>query len=69
MNAYEYLLMKGIRKVHQPKKRYSLTVEELLEMLDEYHALQRKANKKGLLQNRRSNGNNRTNGNNTKKNS
>jgi hypothetical protein len=50
--------MKGIRKVHQPKKQYTLRVEELIEMLDEYHALQRETDQKDLLQNRRSNGNN-----------
>lgn len=34
--AYEFLLRKGISKVHQPNKRYNLTVAELLEFLNEY---------------------------------
>lgn len=36
MKAYEYLLEKGINKVHQPNKRYNLTVHELLLFLEEY---------------------------------
>ena len=35
-SAYEFLLRKGIRKVHQPNKRYNLTVAELLDFLNEY---------------------------------
>lgn len=34
--AYEFLIRKGIRKVHQPQKRYNLTVSELVEFLNEY---------------------------------
>jgi hypothetical protein len=34
--AYEFLLRKGIRKVHQPNKRYNLTIAELVEFLNEF---------------------------------
>lgn len=34
--AYEFLLRKGIRKVHQPNKRYNLTISELIDFLNEY---------------------------------
>ena len=34
--AYEFLLRKGISKVHQPNKRYNVAVAELLEFLEEY---------------------------------
>ena len=36
MRAIEFLLQKGINKVHQPKKRYNLTVEELIIFLEEF---------------------------------
>ena len=36
MEAYEYLLSKGIKGVHQPKKQYTLTIEELLLFLNEF---------------------------------
>jgi len=36
MSAHEYLLKKGFKKVHQPKKRYNLTIEELVTMLEEF---------------------------------
>ena len=36
MNAYEFLLKKGVRKVHQPNKYYNLSVAELIEFLEEY---------------------------------
>jgi len=36
MKAYEFLLEKGINKVHQPNKRYNLTVYELIPFLEEY---------------------------------
>jgi len=36
MKAYEFLLEKGINKVHQPNKRYNLTVQELITFLEEY---------------------------------
>jgi len=36
MKAQEYLLEKGIRKVHQPKKRYNLSIEELIMFLEEF---------------------------------
>ncbi len=32
----EFLLKKGLKKVYQPSRRYSLTVSELVEFLDEY---------------------------------
>ena len=34
--AYEFLLRKGIQKVHQPNKRYNLTIAELVEFLNEF---------------------------------
>jgi hypothetical protein len=34
--AQEFLLRKGIRKIHQPHKRYNLTISELVEFLNEY---------------------------------
>jgi hypothetical protein len=34
--AQEFLLQKGFRKVHQPKKRYNITIGELVEFLNEY---------------------------------
>jgi hypothetical protein len=36
MNAYEFLIKKGIKKVHQPHKNYNLSVAELIEFLEEY---------------------------------
>jgi hypothetical protein len=36
MNAYEFLLKKGVRKVHQPNKHYNFSVAELIEFLEEY---------------------------------
>ena len=36
MGVQEYLLKKGFRKVHQPKKRYNLSIEELVSMLEEF---------------------------------
>jgi len=36
MKAENYLLGKGLRKVHQPKKRYNLTVEEIILFLNEF---------------------------------
>jgi hypothetical protein len=36
MTPYEYLLEKGIKKVHQPWKRYNLSIEELVAFLNEY---------------------------------
>lgn len=36
MSAQEYLLKKGFKKIHQPKKRYSITIEELILMLEEF---------------------------------
>jgi len=36
MSAQEFLLKKGFKKVHQPKKRYNLSIEELVKMLEEF---------------------------------
>ena len=36
MNAYEFLLKKGVKKVHQPNKYYNLSVAELIQFLEEY---------------------------------
>ena len=36
MNAYEYLLEKGVKKVHQPQKNYNISVAELVEFLEEF---------------------------------
>ena len=34
--AYDFLQRKGISKVHQPSKRYNLTVAELVDFLNEF---------------------------------
>jgi len=34
--AQEFLHRKGIRKIHQPHKRYNLTISELVEFLNEF---------------------------------
>jgi hypothetical protein len=34
--AQEFLLRKGIRKIHQPHKRYNLTISELVAFLNEF---------------------------------
>jgi len=34
--AQEFLLKKGLRKVHQPHKRYNLSIGELVDFLNEY---------------------------------
>jgi hypothetical protein len=39
MSAKEYLLKKGFKHVHQPRKRYNLTIEELVIMLEEFSML------------------------------
>ena len=36
MNAHEFLLKKGVKKVHQPDKKYNLSVAELIQFLEEY---------------------------------
>jgi len=36
MTPYEYLQRKGVKKVHQPWKRYNFSVEELVAFLNEY---------------------------------
>ena len=44
MSAYEYLLKKGFKKIHQPKKRYNLTIEELVYLLEEFAQYQQNFN-------------------------
>jgi len=34
--AYEFLLRKGLSKVHQPQKRYNLSIAELIDFLNEF---------------------------------
>lgn len=34
--AYDFLLRKGIHKIHQPQKRYNLSIAELIEFLNEF---------------------------------
>ena len=36
MTPYEYLQRKGIKKIHQPWKRYNFSIEELVSFLTEY---------------------------------
>ena len=36
MTPYEYLHKKGIKKIHQPWKKYSISIEELVTFLNEY---------------------------------
>jgi hypothetical protein len=36
MTPYEYLQLKGIKKIHQPWKRYNFSIEELVSFLTEY---------------------------------
>ncbi len=36
MGVQEFLQKKGFKKVHQPKKRYNLSIEELVSMLEEF---------------------------------
>ena len=36
MTPHEYLQRKGIKKVHQPWKRYNFSIEELTAFLNEY---------------------------------
>jgi len=38
MTPYEYLQQKGIKKVHQPWKRYNFSIDELVAFLTEYSA-------------------------------
>ena len=38
MTPYEYLQQKGIKKLHQPWKRYNFSIEELVAFLNEYSA-------------------------------
>ena len=38
MTPYEYLQQKGIRKIHQPGKRYNFSIEEIVAFLNEYSA-------------------------------
>jgi len=41
MSAQEFLLKKGFKKIHQPKKRYNLSIEELVSMLEEFAQYQK----------------------------
>ncbi len=41
MGAQEYLHKKGFRKVHQPKKRYNLSIGELVTLLEEFSTQQK----------------------------
>jgi hypothetical protein len=36
MKAQEYLLKKGIKYIHQPKKFYNLTIAEMIEFLEDF---------------------------------
>lgn len=36
MNAQEYLMRKGIRHIHQPKKFYNLTIAEMIEFMEDF---------------------------------
>ena len=36
MKAQDYLLQKGIRYIHQPKKFYNLTIAEMIEFLEDF---------------------------------
>ena len=38
MGIQEYLQKKGFKKVHKAKKRYNLSIEELVLMLEEFGA-------------------------------
>ena len=58
MTPYEYLQQKGIKKIHQPWKRYSFSIEELILFLTEY------SSKKNITLNEAYDGiSNNTNGN------
>jgi len=43
MKAQEYLLKKGIRYIHQPKKFYNLTVAEMIEFLEDFAQKEKEA--------------------------
>lgn len=47
MNVYEFLLKKGLSKVHQPTKSYSLSVRELVDFLEEF-AIERRSSVRKL---------------------
>ena len=36
MNAQEYLIAKGVKYIHQPKKFYNLTIGEMIEFLEDF---------------------------------
>lgn len=36
MNAQEYLMQKGIRHIHQPRKFYNLTIAEMIEFMEDF---------------------------------
>jgi hypothetical protein len=56
-SAQEFLIKKGFRKVHQPNKRYNLSIAELIEFLDEYAQKAVKNGSKRYGKNGHSNGN------------
>ncbi len=54
--AQEFLIQKGFRKVHQPNKRYNLTVAELVDFLNEFAQKALKNGSRPLEKNGHSNG-------------
>jgi len=56
-SAQEFLIKKGFRKVHQPNKRYNLSIAELIEFLNEYAQKALKNGSKRHDKNGHSNGN------------
>jgi len=43
MKAQEYLLKKGIRHIHQPKRFYNLTIAEMIEFLEDFAQKEKEA--------------------------
>ena len=44
MSAHEYLIKKGFKKVYQSKKRYNLTMAELISLLEDFVMQQKDKN-------------------------
>ncbi len=42
MGVQEYLVKKGFKKVHQSKKRYNLSIGELVSLMEEFANQQKK---------------------------
>lgn len=42
MGVQEYLVKKGFKKVHQSKKRYNLSIGELVTLMEEFANQQKK---------------------------